>query len=605
MNIHIKLTTWILLLATLLAGCTHHSVKKARLIEKDATLTCSEDALNRCAIDSQLQDLADDVMAAPRSDGNTHYVSLLEVGEDELLLRLHLIRAARESIALQIFIWDDDEVGRLLFKEMIDAAKRGVKVQLLLDQYGTYMTPRVIAAMATAHENLEIKLFNPIMKRGGKSTTREVGSFILDFKTLNQRMHNKLFVVDQRFGIVGGRNIQDTYFDYGDKVNFKDLGLLAIGPEAEDMYDSFRIFWEHDKSHYATELKDIASVALRLRPSDYDNLYVDDELGELESVSQLADSYSIFDKRQTLNMLKVQDIRFVSDWPKKNKRTMASEGWNSNEEIGAELLAAEKSIVMQTPYLIRDFRGIRGFNAFRKDKPDVEIKLQTNSLASTDMFFVYALCFKQRQMYLEKFNCKMFELKPAPGDALEFIPRFNQIAADQHKGEVDLNEHEELIVPLEYDGPRVVLHSKFFIVDEMVSFVGSHNFDPRATNLNTENGLIIRDKEFAAALGAIFKGDSAPQNSWVVAYRPKPAVIGGVSDYLAGVSSKLPVFDIWPFDYSANFDLIEGSQPIPADHPDFYDNYKDVGPFPTMGISPQRLGVRFFKAFGGPFRGLM
>ena len=284
---------------------------------------------------------------------------------------------------------------------------------------------------------------------------------------------------------------------------------------------------------------------------------------------------------------------------------MEAEGWNSNQEIGAELLAAEQTIVLQTPYLIRDFRGIRGFKKFRKDKPDVEIKLQTNSLASTDMFFVYAQCFKQRQMYLQQFDCKLFELKPNPADALEFIPRFNQIAADIKKGEVDLNEHEDLIVPLEYDGPRVVLHSKFFIVDEMVSFVGSHNFDPRATNLNTENGLIIRDETFAEALGALFDRAAAAQNSWVVAYRPKPAVVGGVSDYLAGVSAKLPVFDIWPFDYSANFDLSDAKQPVPTDHPDFYDNYKDVGPFPTMGISPQRLGVRFFKAFGAPFRGLM
>ncbi|MHC4844294.1 MAG: hypothetical protein ACYTEE_10875 [Planctomycetota bacterium] len=65
------------------------------------------------------------------------------------------------------------------------------------------------------------------------------------------------------------------------------------------------------------------------------------------------------------------------------------------------------------------------------------------------------------------------------------------------------------------------------------------------------------------------------------------------------------MFDVWPFDYSCNYELKEGKEPVPSNHPDFYENYKNVGVFPEVGLSPNRLGVRFVRAFGGVFRGLM
>jgi phosphatidylserine/phosphatidylglycerophosphate/cardiolipin synthase-like enzyme len=220
------------------------------------------------------------------------------------------------------------------------------------------------------------------------------------------------------------------------------------------------------------------------------------------------------------------------------------------------------------------------------------------------MFFVWAIIFKQRQLYIETLGCRMYELRPVPTDVLAMIPRFTQIEEDQ-SDETDLNEDPELVVPLKYAGPRLCLHSKFFVVDERISAVGSHNFDPRAKNLNTENMVIVWDEEVSRALSRIFERDTAPQNSWVLARKKKLPVVGNVSDLVARISSKLPVFDIWPFDYSSNFDLKENKKSVPPDHPDFYKNYKDVGVFPEVGISPNRLGVRFIKAFGGIAIGLM
>jgi phosphatidylserine/phosphatidylglycerophosphate/cardiolipin synthase-like enzyme len=487
--------------------------------------------------------------------------------------------------------------------ELLRAARRGVKVRMVLDQFGTYVKPRVMAAMETAHENIEIKLYRPIMRRGGKSMTQDIGGIITDARTLYRRMHNKLLAVDERIAIVSGRNIQDSYFDYGNKVNFKDLGMLVIGPVVKDMYKSFELYWDSKECKRTTELYDIASPALKLTEEDRADLFDSMQLSKLRRVSQEADSYSIIEKRATLELYEVDRVEYTADWPDKRGRNQNSEEWNSTSRLGEIISKAEESIQLETPYLIQNSRGIRSFKAFRKEKPDVEISLCTNSLASADMFFVWAIIFKQRQLYLETLDCRMYELRPVPGDVLSMMPRFTQIEADK-SDETDLNEDPELLVPLEdYTGPRLILHSKFFVVDKRISAAGSHNFDPRAKNLNTENMVIIWDEEIGEALSKIFERDTAPQNSWVLAKRP--GKLGGVNAVVAKISSSLPVFDVWPFDYSCNYDLKEGKEPVPSNHPDFYENYKSVGVFPEVGLSPNRLGVRFVRAFGGIFRGIM
>ena len=136
-------------------GCKTGVVREAATIERDATLTCLSHTPDRCAIPSELQDIADSAFAAGTLAGS-HHVGILDIGEDALLARIHLARAARESIEIQTFIWDDDDVAQMLFMELLDAARRGVKVRMILDQYGTYVPVGVMAQMATVHENIDI-----------------------------------------------------------------------------------------------------------------------------------------------------------------------------------------------------------------------------------------------------------------------------------------------------------------------------------------------------------------------------------------------------------------------------------------------------------------
>jgi phosphatidylserine/phosphatidylglycerophosphate/cardiolipin synthase-like enzyme len=583
-------------------GCHARVVHQAAKIERDNTLTCTPAADDRCAIASELQDVADLTFREGASSG-THQVSLLDIGDDALLTRIHLARAARESIDIQTFIWDDDEVGQMLFMELLEAARRGVKVRMILDQYGTYIPVRVMAQMAVAHENIDIEFFRPVMKRGGKSATREVGSLITSPKTLNKRMHNKLFVVDGRIGIVGGRNIQNSYYDYDSKICFKDMDLLVIGPEVQDMVRSFNKYWGHNLTKPALELPDIAAQALRIDPQHYGVLFDDPQLPGLISLSSEADSYSILSSRPSMKLYSVDQIEYVADWPEKRNPLAWEDRWNSTRHVEELVTSAKKEILMQTPYLIQDRKGIKDFKTLRKENPDIRIALSTNSLASTDIFFVYAMCFKQRQFYLETAQADMYEFKPVPGDVHAIVPRYNRLRLK--KNGMDLHDNSELILPVDIIGPRLIVHSKFFVVDEYISFVGSHNFDPRAKNLNTESAVIVWDDELAEALRQIFIRDTATQNSWVVARRQKIPLVGNVSELMVAISNKLPFFDVWPFEYSTNFERREGFESLPQGHPDFYQHYRDVGLFPQMNLSYQDIGTRFVKAFGGIFRGLM
>ena len=75
----------------------------------------SGDVTSGKAIDSEYQDLADKIAKQPSNGEAPHYLTLLDVGDDAFMARLHLFRAARKSIDIQTFIWHDDPCSRLMF----------------------------------------------------------------------------------------------------------------------------------------------------------------------------------------------------------------------------------------------------------------------------------------------------------------------------------------------------------------------------------------------------------------------------------------------------------------------------------------------------------
>jgi phosphatidylserine/phosphatidylglycerophosphate/cardiolipin synthase-like enzyme len=202
------------------------------------------------------------------------------------------------------------------------------------------------------------------------------------------------------------------------------------------------------------------------------------------------------------------------------------------------------------------------------------------------------------------FGFQIHELMPHPADASEMLADYNRLSGI---GSESSSAHRGGRAPIEagHPGPRVSLHAKSLVVDGEIAMVGSHNFDPRSDNYNTESGVIIRDKAFAGQLRASILRDAAPQNAWLVAPRDPIPIIGDVSRAIGDVSRSLPIFDIWPWAYATDYQLKPGGTPVPPTHPDFLKNWKPVGDFPEVSLSLTAIIARFVTAFGAGMQGIL
>jgi hypothetical protein len=149
--------------------------------------------------------------------------------------------------------------------------------------------------------------------------------------------------------------------------------------------------------------------------------------------------------------------------------------------------------------------------------------------------------------------------------------------------------------------PFLCLHAKSMVVDERVAFVGSYNLDPRSESLNTEVGLLVEDAAFARELQAGILRDMRAENSWVIARRDIPLKLDVVNGLIDGILSLSPV-DIWPIQNTSSFELRPGAAEVLPGDPAFYQNYREVGPFPGSdgALSNKEILTRLYKAFGAP-----
>jgi phosphatidylserine/phosphatidylglycerophosphate/cardiolipin synthase-like enzyme len=225
----------------------------------------------------------------------------------------------------------------------------------------------------------------------------------------------------------------------------------------------------------------------------------------------------------------------------------------------------------------------------------------TNSLAAADHYYTYAISIKQRRKQLRGLNLEIYELKPVPGDVRVINPRYDLLLRKPK----DPKDDPEGWMPVETRGPLTGIHAKSFVVDGRIAFIGSHNFDPRSGTYDTQLAAAVWDDDVARALEENIMRDMAPENSWVVTRQQKVPIISFFSGIIESISRALPIFDVWPFKYSASFELKEGEKAVPPGHPDFYKRYKNVGQFPTVHLSTKDIQVRLFSTMGGFTKPLM
>ena len=250
------------LIIILLYGCTtqvqpelKQAVDEKLAVERSTEIDCEASKDPFCIIQSPLLYLGNiDALK------DQHHAALLEIGEDSLKARLHLIRAARKTIDFQNFLFRRDQTGGLLIHEMLQAAKRGVRVRILFDQLFTVSELDYLAGLALEHSNFEVRLYNPLFNNAKTNRYTMFGGVACCFKKTNQRMHSKLHVIDDVVGITGGRNIADRYFDFDTAYVFKDREVVLYGSVAREMRKSFDLFWDSETTAEIGHLRDVAPL---------------------------------------------------------------------------------------------------------------------------------------------------------------------------------------------------------------------------------------------------------------------------------------------------------------------------------------------------------
>lgn len=594
-----------LVLALLLGGCSlsRERVRRAdAVIEqlRDHALSCSR--ADRCAADSPYHELYAESLQADRPQ---HFVTLLDHGADSLAFRLHLVRSARKTIDLQTFIFSADDAGHLILDELVKAARRGVRVRIIADQLFSLGDYSLLARLAHAHANFELRLYNPAFDDAATQPLEFAANILCCFFQFNQRMHNKLLLVDGETGVAGGRNYEDRYFDWDTEFDYRDRDVAVTGAHAgKQMQASFEQFWAHKRTRTMAQLKDVNRRLLKIAtdPMPPWETPAWQRPDRVAALSRQADDWNWIAGHFIARGFRVAKVDYFSDSPNKPLEPENPADKALTKLIIDLLSGARHEIVLQTPYLVISRPARRVFRGLRERVPDLRVIVSTNSLAATDAFYVYALSHKYKKRYIKHLGFEIHEFKPFPGDAPQMIQDYALLAGATS----DPPQSDFTPAPVtENPGPRVGLHAKSIVIDGRISLIGSHNFDPRSDNYNTESGFIVHDAAFAAALRAVILRDTEPQNSWVVARRPRPVLVERVNNAISDFSTALPLFDFWPFRYATSFELKPGCTPMRASDPGFYDCYDAVGDFPGVKLPLKGIYTRIITAFGAGFVGIL
>ncbi|WCO00710.1 phospholipase D family protein [Psychroserpens ponticola] len=420
-------------------------------------------------------------------------VYVLEDGSGSMVARAWLSEYAEQTIDIQYFIFSTDNVGLIACDYLIRAADRGVKIRIIVDDI---MVDSDIQDILTfdSHENINVKIYNPGVNLG-KNIISKITKFATDFRSANQRMHNKTFIVDGKVVITGGRNIADEYFDYDHEYNFRDRDILLLGKVSEKVNNSFNDFWNSDLS------KNVTSI-INEKPENINSDQRFDNLHEYacnpnnfwpqirERIARLPSTFNTIKKSGELVWL--DDVDFISDAPGKNdgKNGLGGSGISTTALIDL-VKNAKSSIDIQTPYLITTELSQNLF----KDAVDrgVNIRILTNSLASTDNIEAFSSYQSDRKKLLNT-GVRIFEFRP---DAAERT----QIMTGELQEQLD---HK----------PIFGLHAKSMVIDKQTTVIGTFNLDPRSANLNTECIVIVHSDKISKGVLKGMEQEFKPENSW-------------------------------------------------------------------------------------------
>lgn len=426
------------------------------------------------AIPASKDTLLEKIAAASSPDRALSGFRLLPSGVLALSTRLELVRRSERTLDLQYYLIRDDATGKTLLRSLRAAARRGVRVRLLLDDLNTSGQDVLLLGLA-AQPNVEVRLFNPFPAGRDRALTRFTAS-LFDFRRLNRRMHNKLFIADGAMAVVGGRNIADEYFTRHPLANFIDLDVFASGAIVPELAQLFDQYWN---SPAAYPVESIASrgesrAELQARFEEVttpapgpppDALPASDVLGYGPLVKELDDGRLglIWGAAQAFS-----DAPVTAFDDRSSTMDLHASSMRVRFNVLEHIRDSTAEAVLVSPYFIPGRKGMDVIRAARER--GVNISVLTNSLASTDQPLVHAGYLRYRDDLL-KLGVEVYELSP--------------IRARR--------ESRRALFGVSVGG----LHTKSAVFDQDKLFIGSMNFDPRSERYNTESGLFIHSAEIA------------------------------------------------------------------------------------------------------------
>jgi len=418
----------------------------------------------------------------PQQDmGDQSAFLALHNNDESLAWRIALIEQAEKTIDAQYYSWHNDTSGALLISKLIEAADRGVRVRLLLDDIDTFGADRQIATL-NRHANIEVRIFNPFKLRWSFRLVR-ILELLWNLDRLTHRMHNKLLTSDNIVSIIGGRNIGDEYFGLSTKLVFRDIDLLVCGASVDELSCSFDLFWNNDISKRARKL-------IAFRPKGLDFRHMKRRLEK-----KLLLSRQIIQRIENLKTDLLNQPDLTSSLIKAGSLVFYDPPESSPTEMGQPTQSlyqcndsTSKELTIISAYFVPSKNLMASLQALIEK--GVNIQIFTNSLASIDV----TVAFSGYQRYRKQLLAMGVELYEFCAD-----PKYHSIYTTPS-----------------VNVKRFSLHAKSIIYDASTVYVGTLNLDPRSAILNTEIGLLVESRALAEEVRQAFFEDLSEGEFWKV-----------------------------------------------------------------------------------------
>ena len=418
------------------------------------------------------------------------------VGDAELAFssRMTLIKAAQKTLDIQYYAIFADDTTERMFEALREAAGRGVRIRILLDDFNTSGKNAQVLKLAF-EKNFELRLFNPLPGGRGSMVMR-ILSNLKDAARLQRRMHNKIFVADNAVAITGGRNLGETYFGQSKGTNFVDIDVIAAGRIARDLSASFDQYWNNPLAYPVQSLMTAKEIeALKPPPAGAqaaNNLNREDP-ATLAGATQAAIAESNASAASAAALPDSTDLRLLTwtwapsvllvDKPSKIAADADSTGESQDTTVDGllQLMSQAKgNLLIVSPYFVPGERMMAQFADLRRR--GVRVRVLTNSLASNDAPAAHVGYARYRKALLD-LGIELYEMRAEQEGSFSSFGS-SALGGGSTGGSTS--------------GSRASLHSKVVVMDDRLLVVGSMNLDLRSQLQNSEVAIVIRNRAISA-----------------------------------------------------------------------------------------------------------